>query len=278
VTDGPLPEAILDRWFEEDLGDRGDVTSRAVTPETPFEGTVRAREPAVASGLEAVAQVLERAGASVTLQAEAGDRLAEGDPVLGVAGDAVDVLAGERLALNVLQRASGIAAATARTVEAVEGANPDCRVAATRKTTPGFRRVEKRAVVDGGGVPHRWGLHDAFLVKDNHLARAESVEVAVAACRDLDPDLPLEVEADDLATARAAAEAGADWALLDNFPPGEQVEAFEALTADHPDLRVEASGGVTPETASDYAPGAHRVSLGWLTHSAPAADLGLDAD
>lgn len=151
-------------------------------------------------------------------------------------------------------------------------------MAATRKTTPGFRRVEKQAVVDGGGVPHRWGLHDAFLVKDNHLAEAGSVAAAVEACRALDPDLPLEVEADDLAAAREAAEAGADWVLLDNFDPDPLRDACQALEAHHPEVGVEASGGITPETAADYAPGADRVSLGWLTHSAPAADLGLDAE
>lgn len=253
------------------------MTSRAVVPEAAFAGEVRAREPTVASGLAAAAQVLSARGAEATVLAGAGDAVDAGEAVLRVEGPAVAVLETERLALNVLQRACGIAAATRRTVDAVEQANPGCQVAATRKTTPGFRRVEKGAVVDGGGVPHRWGLHDAFLVKDNHLAAAGSVEAAVRACRGLDPDLPLEVEADDRATARRAAEAGADWVLLDNLSPAGQRAAYEDLTGDHPDVKVEASGGITPETAADYAPGAHRVSLGWLTHSAPAADLGLDA-
>ncbi len=274
----PLTKEQLRLFLEEDLGEAGDVTSQALAHDGTFRGRVVAREPLVASGVAAARQVLEHGDATVTVDATDGARVDAGEPVLTVEGPAQGILEVERLALNLLQRLSGIATLTRKVVEAVHDVNPTCQVAATRKTTPGLRHLEKDAVEHGGGTRHREGLHDAFLVKDNHLAVVDGdAAEAVARCRALNPDLVVEVEADTLEVARAATEAGADWVLLDNLTVPEAEEAYGVLKGLRKDVNVEVSGGLTPTTAPTYAPHADRVSLGYLTHSATAVDLGLDA-
>ena len=266
----------LARFLAEDVGP-GDVTTRALASDgRRVVAAVVARRPCVVAGLAEASLVFARLGAKAQHHASDGDRLAQPAEVLRVSGPAAAVLTGERLALNVLMRMSGIATATRDLQDKVAARNPACRVAATRKTTPGFRRFEKRAVELGGGDPHRFGLHDAFLVKDNHLLLVPDVAEAVRRCRALDPGKLLQVEADRLEQAVAAAEAGADAVLLDNFAPADARRAYRELKTRFPRLMVEVSGGVTPATVAEYADAADRVSLGWLTHSAPAVDFGLD--
>jgi nicotinate-nucleotide pyrophosphorylase (carboxylating) len=265
------------RFLEEDLGRAGDVTTRAVAPDARLSASIVARAACVVCGLAEASAVLAHLGAKVEHLAKEGERVAAGAVVLRVHGPASAVLTGERLALNLLMRMSGIATATRDLQERVARANPACRVAATRKTTPGFRRFEKRAVEVGGGDPHRFDLSEAFLVKDNHLLAEPDVARAVAACRALDPKKFLEVEADTPAQALAAAEAGADAVLLDNFAPDAALSTYRELKARFPRVLVEVSGGVTPANVEAYARAADRISVGWLTHSAPAVDFGLDA-
>lgn len=263
------------RYLQEDLG-AGDVTTQALAGKAHVRAVVVAKKDCVVAGLAEAKAVFEHLGARVELQARDGERLPAGSAPLAVEGPASAVLTGERLALNLLMRMSGIATLTRTLQDKVSAASPRCRVAATRKTTPGFRRFEKRAVELGGGDPHRFGLHDAFLVKDNHLLVVPDVAEAVRRCRALDPKKFLQVEADRVEQAVAAAEAGADAVLLDNFPPDRARAAYRDLKARFPKLMVEVSGGITPENVAEYADAADRISLGYLTHSATAVDFGLD--
>lgn len=270
-----MDEDLL-RYLAEDLG-AGDVTTTAlVGPTARCRAAVVAKRECVVAGLAEAKAVFEHLGARVTLHAQDGAAAPAGSIPLSVEGPAAAVLTGERLALNLLMRMSGIATLTRQLQDKVVAANPRCRVAATRKTTPGFRRFEKRAVELGGGDPHRFGLHDAFLVKDNHLLVVPDVAEAVRRCRALEPAKTLQVEADRLEQAVAAAEAGADAVLLDNFAPADARAAYRLLKQRFPRLMVEVSGGITPANVAEYAEGADRISMGFLTHSAPAVDFGLD--
>lgn len=265
------------RFLAEDVGE-GDITTRALAGDAHVRARIVAREACVLAGVAEARDVLAYLGARVEVAREDGARVDAGETVLRVEGAATAVLTGERLALNLLMRMSGIATLTRRLQDAVAAVNPACRVAATRKTTPGFRRFEKRAVELGGGDPHRFGLHDAFLVKDNHLLVTRDVADAVRACRRLDADKFLQVEADHVEQAVAAAEAGADAVLLDNFAPDAARAAYALLKARFPRLMVEVSGGIGPDNVAAYAAAADRISMGFLTHSARAIDFGLDFD
>ena len=196
--------------------------------------------------------------------------------MLSVEGDLKAILAGERVALNLVMRMSGIATATSDVLSACRARNPAVIVAATRKTTPGFRRYEKKAVVLGGGDPHRFGLYDAVLIKDNHLAVVGSITAAVKAGKGASFTKKVEIEVTSLEGAEEAARAGADIILLDNMSPGDAQTCCKAIKRIDRRIVVEASGGITPQTAPDYAAAVDVISLGWLTHSVKAADLSLD--
>lgn len=268
-------DADLLSYLDEDVG-AGDITTAALASGQRVRASIVAKRACVVSGLAEASMVFAHLGAKVEHLAQDGDRLMAAGEVMRVVGPAEAVLTGERLALNLLMRMSGIATATRELQDKVAAANPACRVAATRKTTPGFRRCEKRAVEHGGGDPHRFGLHDAFLVKDNHLLLEPDVAAAVRRCRALAPSRLLQVEADRPEQAFAAAEAGADAVLLDNFAPALARETYAALKARFPRVMVEVSGGITPANVAEYARAADRISMGWITHSAPAIDFGLD--
>ena len=257
----------------EDLGERGDVTSSLLVPrDARLAARVVARAEGVLAGRAAGEEVLRQTGVDGRWLRHDGARLAPGDVVAEVEGPARAVLAAERSLLNLLCHLSGVATLTAAYVAAAAPA----AVLDTRKTTPGMRALEKAAVVAGGGANHRMGLFDRVLVKDNHLALAAAgLEDAVARARRELPGLLVEVEADDLDGVRAALAAGADWILLDNMTPAGLREAV-ALVAGR--ARTEASGGMTLDGArAAGAAGVNAVSVGALTHSAPALDLGLDA-
>ena len=254
----------------------GDITTRALAGAQRVRAVVVAKRSCVVSGMAEASAVFAHLGAKVEHLARDGERLPGPREVMRVQGPAAAVLTGERLALNLLMRMSGIATLTRTLQDKVAAVNPACRVAATRKTTPGFRRFEKRAVEIGGGDPHRFGLHDAFLVKDNHLLLVDDPREAVRRCRALDPGKLLQVEADTVEQAIAAAEAGADAVLLDNFAPADARAAYRLLKGRFPRLMVEVSGGITPANVADYALAADRISLGYLTHSAVAVDFGMD--
>jgi nicotinate-nucleotide pyrophosphorylase (carboxylating) len=272
-------EALVARALAEDVG-AGDVTTLACVPATAqARACLVARTPLTVAGLPLAVAAFHALDPHLDLDLRVPDGAAvpAGDPLLEVSGPARPILTAERVALNFLQRLSGIATLAARFVAAVAGTR--ARILDTRKTTPGWRALEKYAVACGGGVNHRFGLADLVLIKDNHLAalageRPNPVAAAVARARAARPYLKVEVEADTLEQVRQAVDAGADIILLDNLPPARLREAA-ALVAGR--ALLEASGGVTLATVREVAEtGVDFISVGALTHSAPAADLGLD--
>ncbi len=267
----PIDELVA-RALLEDVGD-GDVTTLATVPEgTRARATITQKAPGVVFGLEPAEETFRALDAEIELQRLVEEGVwRERGPVLRIEGSARAILTAERTALNFLQRLSGVATMTARCVEAVAGTG--ARILDTRKTTPGLRVLEKAAVAAGGGTNHRAGLYDAILIKENHAAIAGGVGEAVRRARAHAPGLPLEVECRTLDEVDEALSAGATWILLDNMSPAE-LRAAVAHVAGRAEL--EASGGVTLETLREIAStGVQFVSVGAITHSAPALDLSL---
>ena len=266
---------LVDRALTEDVGS-GDVTTEATVPQDALAvATITQKAPGVISGLDAAEAVFRRLEPDATIErGPEGVWREAGAVVLRVQGRARALLTAERTALNFLQRLSGVATVTASVVRAVQAAGGGATILDTRKTTPGMRGLEKAAVMDGGGTNHRTGLYDAILIKENHAALGGGVEAAVRAARAARPDLPVEVEVRDAGEIDSALAAGADRLLLDNMTP-DQVRAAVAQVGGR--AALEASGGISPETVVVYATinGLDFVSLGWLTHSAPALDLSL---
>ena len=267
--------ALVEQALAEDLGG-GDVTSNAViAADATGEAVVEARQVLVACGLPIAEAVFACVDPSLELVREWGEGEArERDlPLLRVRGNLRSILAAERTALNFLGRLCGIATLTRRYVLAVEGTG--CRVVDTRKTLPGWRALDKYATAIGGAENHRMGLFDAVLLKDNHLAAAGGVAAAVKSARAAVPShLQIQVEVESAEQAEEALSAGAHWLLLDN----RSVEELRVLAARFRDRALlEASGGITLESVRAIAAtGVHRVSIGALTHSAPAADVALE--
>jgi nicotinate-nucleotide pyrophosphorylase (carboxylating) len=281
-------ERLIRFALEEDLG-AGDCTSASSLPEgLQQEGWIMAKEDGVVAGLEVARFVFLLVDDRLTceLLAADGERVVKGDRVLRVEGLAHSILIGERLALNFIQRMSGIASRTAEVMASFEGTK--CAVLDTRKTTPGLREFEKQAVRLGGGTNHRMGLYDMILVKDNHVDYAGSMAEALANVarflHDRGSDLPVVVEVRDAEEAAAAMKARTehrkpdgsplvDRLLLDNHTP-EEAAAMVRLWGDA--IPLEASGGITPENARMYAEaGVDFVSMGWLTHSVKGMDFSL---
>lgn len=271
-------EQIVGTALDEDLKYGPDVTSAATAPAgaRAVAGVV-ARQPGTLAGLPVALAVLDLAG----LPAEGlkplgadGDRVSAGTEVLRIDAPLRELLGAERTLLNFLTHLSGVATATRAWADALAGTG--CVVRDTRKTLPGLRILEKYAVRCGGGQNHRLGLGDAALIKDNHVVAAGSITKAIAAVRATAPTLPLEVECDTLDQVRETLAAGARLILLDNMDPA-RLRAAVTLAAAYPDVRLEASGGLRLDQAREVAAtGVDFVSVGALTHSSPALDLGLD--
>jgi nicotinate-nucleotide pyrophosphorylase (carboxylating) len=276
INASAVDAALIDRALAEDVGS-GDVTVEATVPETAQAvATITQKAPGVISGVavaEAVFRRLDPDAVFERLGPEAQWREPPA-PVLRVAGSARALLTGERTALNFLGRLAGVATLTATVVRAIGAVGGRARLLDTRKTTPGLRALEKRAVVDGGGLNHRAGLYDFILIKENHATLAGGVGEAVRRARAARPDLPLAVEVRDPREIDEALAAGAPRLLLDNMSPHEIAAAVVQVAGR---AELEASGGVTPETVVVYSTinGLDYVSMGALTHSAPALDLSL---
>jgi nicotinate-nucleotide pyrophosphorylase (carboxylating) len=263
----------------EDIGE-GDVTTLATVPETATARAVmRAREPLVVAGLDFAEAAFRELSAAIKIErlAKDGRRVNGGEILLKISGLARAILSAERVALNFVQRLSGIATLTAQFVEAIK--DTPAQILDTRKTTPGWRRFEKYAVTCGGGHNHRLGLFDLVLIKDNHLAalrdaQPNAIAAAVRRAREKFPQLKIEVEADTLEQAGQAAAAGADIVLLDNMNPVQLRLAVQKVKGR---AKTEASGGVNLAGVQTIAKtGVDFISIGALTHSARAVDMGLD--
>ncbi len=270
---------LLELALQEDLGDRGDVTSQALMPDADAAMVMVAREDFILSGLPVAMKVFEAVDPSLKLEPflADSDQIEAGAEILRIRGAAGSILSAERTALNFLQRLSGIATQTGRYVAAVE--EWGTQILDTRKTTPGWRLLEKYAVHCGGGVNHRAGLYDQVLIKDNHLAHwrrnGGSLAGAVAHARQEFPDLLVEVEADSVTQVKQLVEADPDWILLDNMTLFE-LESCVHLCEGR--CKTEASGGITLDTLQGVAAtGVDAISVGALTHSVRSVDIALDA-
>lgn len=270
---------IVKLALAEDLGQRGDVTTNIFVPaRARLRGAVVSRQAGVICGTELARDVFRALdpGCRVAILVGDGRRIRPGQKVMKVSGGR-GLLSAERAALNFLQHLSGIATLTALFVAQVRGTK--AKIYDTRKTLPGWRALEKYAVLCGGGRNHRMGLYDAAMLKDNHWAAGEDVEAGVRALRRLYPGLPLIIEADTLAQAERALKLGADVILLDNMSRTSLERAIRLIRKAKPKTQIEISGGVNLKTVRGLARlGPDRISIGRLTHSAPALDLGLDLD
>ncbi|NQZ96336.1 MAG: carboxylating nicotinate-nucleotide diphosphorylase [Myxococcales bacterium] len=266
---------LLELALSEDIGS-GDVTGAVVLGrDDPGRSVVEARQDLVVCGLELVEAVFRAVDPTLVIRCltRDGQLATPGEPLVEVSGRLVSILAAERTALNFLGRTSGIATHTRRFVNAVAGTG--ARIVDTRKTLPGWRSLDKYATAIGGGVNHRMGLYDGILLKDNHVAAAGGVELAVKNALSRAPAaLRVQVEVENLEQARAAVEAGADFLLLDNMSPRAMREVVDEFA--HRAI-LEATGGVGLENVREIADtGVHRISIGALTHSAPSADVALE--
>ena len=270
---------VVTTALEEDLRYGPDATTASTVPaDARAVAELTPRVAGVVAGIPVALAVFDEVlgdDYEVVSIREDGSPAVAGQPVLVLRGPVRGLLTAERTALNLLCHLSGVATATAAWVSALEGTGASVRD--SRKTTPGLRLLEKYAVRCGGGVNHRMGLGDAVLIKDNHVVAAGSVTAALAAARQHAPQLPCEVEVDDLAQLDEALAAAADEVLLDNFTPEECVKAVARRDELSPKTRLESSGGLTLDRARAYAEsGVDYLSVGGLTHSSPALDLGMD--
>jgi nicotinate-nucleotide pyrophosphorylase (carboxylating) len=275
---------LISLALSEDLGAAGDVTSRAFIPADSVSlARVVSRCDCIASGVAIAAEVFRRVDQTLTITAHVaeGERLSPGSLLLEISGPTRSILSGERTALNFLGRLCGIAALSRRYADAVKGTG--VTLLDTRKTTPGWRLLEKQAVKAGGCTNHRMGLHDAVLVKDNHLAALGDLSLlppVIARLRSEHPGLPIEIEADTLDQLKTLlGMQGIDVILLDNMSPAQMSEAVALRKKLAPAVLLEASGGVTLASIPGIAAtGVDRISVGALTHSAANADLSLEME
>ena len=269
-------EPVVRAALLEDLGRAGDITTDAIVPATAQAETVlAARQPGVVAGLDLAAMAFRLIDPTIRIEIERpdGTRLAKGDRIATIAGPVRGMLTAERVALNFLGHLSGVATAASTLVQAVKGHK--ARICCTRKTMPGLRALQKYAVRVGGGSNHRFGLDDAVLIKDNHVAVAGGIAPAIRRARDgVGHLVKIEVEVDTLAQLDEALAEGVDAVLLDNMTPEQLSQAVRTIDGR---AIAEASGRITPQTAPAIAAsGVDLISAGWLTHSATVLDIGLD--
>lgn len=273
----PVTEQLIRAALAEDIG-AGDVTTDPIIArDARCEALLVARAEGVVAGLDVAARVFRELDPRTVFDAAIGDggRVHAGDDIAVVRGGTRAVMSAERVALNFLQHLSGVATATAALVAALESSGT--RLLDTRKTTPGMRSLEKQAVVLGGGANHRMGLWDMALIKDNHIAVAGGIVGAVAAVRAAHPEVRIEVEVTNGEELQDALEAGADRVMLDNMTLPEMREAIATARAHPSNPEIEISGGVTKERLGELATlGADFISVGAITHSAPALDISLE--
>nr|WP_313774589.1 carboxylating nicotinate-nucleotide diphosphorylase [Mycobacterium sp.] len=282
LSAGELVEAkaVIARALEEDLRYGPDVTTLATVPaDATTTASMATREPGVVAGVDLALLVLDAVlgadGYTVLDRVEDGARLEAGQSLLRLTAPAQGLLTAERTMLNLACHLSGIATATARWVDAVEGTRAQIRD--TRKTLSGLRSLQKYAVRVGGGVNHRMGLGDTALIKDNHVAAAGSVLAALNAVRAAAPGLPCEVEVDSLEQLDDVLGAGVELVLLDNFPVWQTQVAVQRRDTRSPGTKLESSGGLSLQSAADYAgTGVDYLAVGALTHSVRVLDIGLD--
>jgi nicotinate-nucleotide pyrophosphorylase (carboxylating) len=266
----------IDRFLREDLGQEGDITSDALFTKQTARAIIISKEDCVVAGLEEARQVFQRVGAIAISFVKDGSIVKKSTIVVEIKGPVRSILKGERLVLNIIGRMSGIATETNKIVERCHKINPKVTIAATRKTTPGFRIFEKKAIVLGGGEPHRYGLYDAVIIKDNHLRIIGSVEETIKTVTSKIQNKIIEIEVENESDALSAAKMNVDVIMLDNLDPGTGKIIAHKIREINPSILIEVSGGITRDNIDKYAFFADRISLGYLTHSIKNKDFSLE--
>ncbi|MBU0496871.1 MAG: carboxylating nicotinate-nucleotide diphosphorylase [Candidatus Thermoplasmatota archaeon] len=266
----------LTRYLKEDLGDIGDITSDTLFTNESVQAKIIAKQSCIIAGIEEATYLFTNAGCSIHNCVKDGTQVKPNQQILIIAGSARNILLIERLALNILGRMSGIATKTRELVTICKKINPNIQIMATRKTTPGFRTYEKKAVVIGGGAPHRFGLYDAILIKDNHLHLIGSVTTAIEKVRNTLPNHAIEIEVETVKDALTAAKHHVDIIMLDNFTASAAQKVAKKIRSISPKTIIECSGGITKNNIKNYVVFTDRISLGMLTHSIKSKDFTLD--
>ncbi len=266
----------IERFLNEDLGQEGDITSESLFANEIGQAKIFSKEDCIVAGLEEISIVFKRTGAETELNVSDGDFVKKNTIVAKIKGPIISILKGERLALNILGRMSGIATQTKELVDLCKSINPKVTVAATRKTTPGFRKFEKKAVFVGGGETHRFGLFDAVMIKDNHLKAIGSVENAIKKVKNKVQNKIIEIEVENEKDALVAARMNVDVIMLDNFDSEKAEKITKKIKQINPHVLIEISGGITRNNIEEYANFADRISLGCLTHSSKNKDFSLE--
>ncbi len=264
-----------DRFIMEDVG-YGDITTDLLSSDDFAGAEIIANQDCVVAGIEEATSIFEHFGLSAEPVVEDGSEVSKGTHLIRLKGSRKNILTAERLALNLIMHMSGIATKTSRLTHLARKKNPDVKIAATRKTVPGFRFYQKKAVELGGGDTHRFRLDDLFLIKDNHLASGMSIKEAIENAKDKHFTKKVEVECESLDQAMEAVSSGADIVMLDNFCPDLAREGYEKIKKSNPEVLVEISGGITEENIMDYAESADIISMGALTHSYISIDVSLN--
>ncbi len=264
----------IDRFLEEDIG-AGDITTITFVPDIEGNAIITCEDNAVVAGLEEAVQTFSKLGVTATPKVEDGAKVSKGTVVMELSGPERGITTAERTALNIMMRMSGIATMVADATELCRKYNDKVMIAGTRKTTPGFRKFEKKAIKLGGGDPHRFGLDDLVLIKDNHIEAAGGIENIMEQTLSLPYNMKVEVEVENAHDAEVAAKCGADIIMLDNRTPEEAGELYKLIKSINPEIMVEISGRVTMETVADYACVADRISIGAVTHSVKAIHYSL---
>lgn len=265
----------IDRFLKEDIRS-GDITTAMFVPEGEGVAVIICEDDATVAGLEEAAEVFSRMDVVSEPLVRDGARVAGDTPVMRLTGPARGIVTCERTALNIMMRMSGIATAVADATALCRARNADVKIAGTRKTTPGFRRYEKKAIILGGGDPHRYGLDDLILIKDNHIKAVGGVENAMEIALDAPFAMKVEIEVENERDAEIAAKCGADIIMMDNRTPEEARRIHALVKSIDPHIITEASGRITAANVADYADCADRISMGEVTHSPVAKHFKLE--
>jgi nicotinate-nucleotide pyrophosphorylase (carboxylating) len=267
----------IKRFLDEDLGTEGDITSNALFSNEVVQAILFVKEKCIIAGLEEAKTIFEKTGAKVELNHQDGDFVKKNSQIALIYGPARSILKAERLCLNFLGRMSGIASETNSLIKIAKRKNPKVTILATRKTTPGFRRFEKKAVIIGGGEPHRFGLFDAFLIKDNHIKLIGSVNQAIQNVKQSNKNHKIiEIEVENETDALIAARLKVDIIMLDNFDSTHAEIVAQKIRQVDSNIKIEVSGGIKKSNIEEYASFADRISIGYITHSIKSKDFSLE--
>ena len=267
----------FDRFLAEDIGN-GDITTATFVPDIDGSAVITCEDDAVVSGLEEATVIFSKLGVKAEQLVDDGTRVCAGAQIMKLIGPLRGITTAERTALNMMMRMSGISTAVYDATMLCRKHDANVKIAGTRKTTPGFRKYEKKAIVLGGGDPHRFGLDDLVLVKDNHIQALGGIEAVMEKTLDLPYSMGVEVEVETLHDAEVAAKCGADIIMMDNRTPEEAAEIYRLVKSINPDIMVEASGRITIDNVADYARVADRISMGSITHSVKAIHFSLSVE